>query len=117
MLDHREILQWLHEEDPQRLEELWRRADDTRRSHVGDQVHLRGLIEISNHCVRGCGYCGLRGPNTGLERYRMTAAEILACAAQAIEFGYGTFQAQQTFSVGAVPMPDNRRISCCHPVT
>ena len=90
MLDRLEILQWLHQEDPERLEELWRRANDTRRSHVGDQVHLRGLIEISNHCVRQCGYCGLRGPNTGLERYRMTAAEILACAAQAIEFGYGT---------------------------
>jgi biotin synthase len=90
MLDRPEILQWLHEEDPQRLEELWRRADDTRRSHVGDQVHLRGLIEISNHCIRQCGYCGLRGPNTGLERYRMTAQEIIACAAQAIQFGYGT---------------------------
>ena len=37
--------------DPGRLEELWRRADDTRRQHVGDAVHLRGLIEISNHCV------------------------------------------------------------------
>ena len=90
MLDRLEILQWLREEAPERLEELWRRADDTRRARVGDPVHLRGLIEISNHCVRACGYCGLRGANADLARYRMTAPEILACAAQAIEFGYGT---------------------------
>ena len=30
---------------------------------VGGDVHLRGLIEISNHCVRLCGYCGLRVDN------------------------------------------------------
>ena len=48
--------------------------------NVGDAVHLRGLIEISNHCVRGCRYCGLHAANDSLVRYRMTADEILACA-------------------------------------
>jgi biotin synthase len=65
-------------------------ADETRRRHVGDAVHLRGLIEISNHCVRECGYCGLRAANRSLKRYRMTADEIMACTAAAVEFGYGT---------------------------
>ena len=63
-LTHDEILAWLRETDPERLEPLWQQADETRRAHVGDQVHLRGLIEISNHCVRQCGYCGLRAGNT-----------------------------------------------------
>jgi biotin synthase len=85
-----EIVTWLRETDPERLESLWRMADLTRQTHVGDQVHLRGLIEISNHCVRLCGYCGLRAGNRELGRYRMTEDEILDCAAKAAEYGYGT---------------------------
>ena len=89
-LTREEILAWLRETDPRRLEALWRMADETRHRHVGDQVHLRGLIEISNHCVRLCGYCGLRAGNRELGRYRMTEDEILDCAAKAAEYGYGT---------------------------
>jgi biotin synthase len=84
------ILAWLREEDPVRLEGLWRMADVVRRAHVGDAVHLRGLVEISNHCVRQCGYCGLRAGHRDLERYRMSAVEILECAQTARQFGYGT---------------------------
>ena len=85
-----ELLRWLRESDPRRLETLWEMADRTRRRHVGEAVHLRGLIEISNHCVRTCRYCGLNARHLGLERYRMSADEILACARQAEAFGYGT---------------------------
>jgi len=85
-----EILDWLREENPQRLEELWRRADATRRLQVGDAVHLRGLVEISNHCVRECAYCGLRAGHETLVRYRMEVDEIVEAARQAVKFGYGT---------------------------
>lgn len=85
-----EILEWLREERPERLETLWARADETRRRHVGDAVHLRGLIELSNYCVRACAYCGIRAGNRAIERYRMTAPEVLACAAEAVAFGFGT---------------------------
>lgn len=85
-----EITAWLREDAPARLAELWRRADDTRQQHVGGQVHLRGLIEISNHCVRLCGYCGLRAPNAWLVRYRMSEGEILDCVRNAVALGYGT---------------------------
>ena len=50
------------------------------RAHVGDAVHLRGLIEISNYCVRHCVYCGIRACAGPLPRYRMTRDEILAAA-------------------------------------
>ena len=78
------------ETDPTVLETLWARADEVRRTHVGDDVHLRGLIEISNHCVRQCLYCGIRGCAQDVTRYRMTGAEILACAREAATLGYGT---------------------------
>jgi biotin synthase len=85
-----EILHWLWEEDERRLEELWRRADTVRRENVGDEVHLRGLIEISNYCVRQCGYCGLRSGHKELERYRMNEEEIMSCVDEAERCGYGT---------------------------
>jgi biotin synthase len=89
-MNHTEILSWLKETDDRRLGELWRRADDTRRQHVGDEVHLRGLVEFSNYCGRSCHYCGLRVENRRLDRYRMPAGEIVDCARQAVGFGYGT---------------------------
>jgi biotin synthase len=85
-----DILRWLRETDSDRLNELWRSADETRQRHVGDQVHLRGLVELSNYCVRLCGYCGLRAANPGLPRYRMTDDEIFDCVRKAVAFGYGT---------------------------
>ena len=40
-------------------ERAFAKADRVRREHVGDEVHLRGLVEVSNHCARRCAYCGL----------------------------------------------------------
>ncbi|TET36919.1 MAG: [FeFe] hydrogenase H-cluster radical SAM maturase HydE [Planctomycetota bacterium] len=84
------IVELLREEDEAKLEELWTLADEIRLKHVGDEVHLRGLIEFSNECVRGCTYCGIRSGNRNITRYRMTGEEILECAATAHSFGYGT---------------------------
>jgi biotin synthase len=93
-LSHGELERWLLETDPARLELLWRAADATRRLQVGDAVHFRGLLEISNHCLRQCFYCGLRAGNREVSRYRMTATEILAGARQAQAYGYGTLVMQ-----------------------
>lgn len=87
------ILDWLRTDDPARLEELWGRADDARRHNVGDQVHLRALVEFSNHCRRRCAYCGLRAP-ADVQRYRMTAGEIVDCAERAARRGCGTIVLQ-----------------------
>jgi biotin synthase len=89
-MQRNEILNWLRENDPVRLADLWQRADRVRQDHVGGQVHLRGLIEVSNHCVRLCGYCGLQAGNRDVQRYRMSDDEIMACVRQAVEYGYGT---------------------------
>ena len=106
--DKTEILNWLCETNAARLEELWRAADETRRSRVGDAVHLRGLVEISNHCARQCGYCGLRAGNRALGRYRMDAGEIFASALQAVKFGYGTvvLQAGEDYGITAAWMAE-----------
>lgn len=88
--DHSSILSWLREENEERLVELWEVADTKRQKCVGNEIHLRGLIEISNSCRRSCLYCGIRAPRTDLPRYRMSASEILACVDEAHSRGYGT---------------------------
>jgi len=89
-MNEQQMIEWLREEDERKLETLWQKANETRIEHVGDSVHLRGLIEVSNICARRCGYCGISADNRQIDRYRMTEEEILECAHKAVGFGYGT---------------------------
>jgi len=75
-------------------EDLYARADDARRRHCGEAVHLRGIIEFSNVCSRNCAYCGLRRDNTSLQRYTMSEEEILMVVARAEESGVRTIVLQ-----------------------
>ena len=67
---------------------LFGEADRVRRLHVGNAIHLRGLIEFSNVCGRDCLYCGLRRSNSLVKRYRMEMEEIFETAATAAALGY-----------------------------
>ena len=73
---------------------LFKEADRVRRENVGDEIHLRALIEFSNICKRQCLYCGLRSPNKEVERYRLSKDEILLSAKKAVELGYHTIVLQ-----------------------
>lgn len=98
-----EVLHWLRETQPAALARLWQHADAVRRRCVGNDVHLRGLVEISNRCARQCTYCGLRAGNEALPRYSMTDDEILQCAHRAVELGYGTLVLQSGEDAGMDP--------------
>ena len=71
-------------------EELFSYADSIRKQYVGDEVHLRGLIEFSNICKRTCKYCGLRYANKNIDRYRISPQEIIDYAQTAVNMGYKT---------------------------
>ena len=68
---------------------LYAVADDLRRRTVGDDVHVRGIIEFSNYCANAGGYCGIRR-SSAVARYRMTPEEIVAQASQARSWGCNT---------------------------
>ncbi len=93
-MNKEDILYWLREKDEHKLNKLWNMADSVRKQFVGDEVHLRGLIEISNYCKKNCLYCGIRVYNTKLTRYRMRDDEILECVKFARKNGYGTIVIQ-----------------------
>ena len=69
---------------------IYAAADAARAKCVGDTVYLRGIIEFSNVCKNHCWYCGIRCGNDRVERYRMTADEILTTARNAKAWGCGT---------------------------
>lgn len=85
-----EIVQLLKSDD----ELLFKYADECRKKYVGDEVHLRGLIEFSNNCKNTCQYCGLNCFNKKLERYRLTEDEIIDFAKKGVEYGYKTIVLQ-----------------------
>jgi len=89
-MDQDQRLRWLRERDDVALEPLWAQADAVRRATVGDAVHLRGLIEVGNVCVRACTYCGISVHNHKVGRYRMTRDDIVDCARRAVTLGFGT---------------------------
>ena len=72
------------------LGDLIERADLVRIQYLGDDVHLRGIIEFSNHCIRNCAYCGLRRDNPNIRRYRLSPDAIVTAAMQVAAAGVGT---------------------------
>lgn len=69
-------------------------ADKTREEYVGNEVHLRGLIEFSNICKRQCKYCGLRCEDKFIDRYRISKENIISYAEHAVNMGYKTIVLQ-----------------------
>ena len=92
MFSKDEIIELL--KDPSKNNWIFETADKIRKENVGDEVHLRGLIEFSNICKCSCKYCGLRSSNKKLERYRILKEEIISCVENAVKLGYKTIVLQ-----------------------
>lgn len=80
--------------DENSCEDLFAAADRVRHDFVGDEIHLRGLIEFSNICKNNCCYCGLRRENTNIKRYRLSRQEILDTAKLGKDLGFKTLVLQ-----------------------
>jgi len=73
---------------------LFEAADQARANTLGDEVHFRGIIEFSNHCMKNCLYCGLRRDNKVLARYRLKPEEIIEGARETARLGCRTLVLQ-----------------------
>lgn len=60
----------------------------------GKRVWFRGIIEFTNICACDCYYCGIRCSNRQVQRYRLTAEDILTCCAEGYGAGFRTFVLQ-----------------------
>ncbi|MBQ3133651.1 MAG: [Clostridia bacterium] len=79
---------------PETAAALAARADAVRRTHYGNAIFIRGLIEIGNICKNNCLYCGIRRDNAACDRYRLTDEQILACCEEGYALGFRTFVLQ-----------------------
>ena len=93
-LSREELVTFLDEEDPEKVSRLYQEADRARKEFIGDEVHIRGIVEFSNYCRRDCLYCGLRKSNGRLFRYRMTSEAIFQAAGEAKRLDFKTIVLQ-----------------------
>ncbi len=84
----------VREYTPRTAEILQERAVELRREVYGEDVYIRGLIEISNYCKNDCYYCGIRRSNRKCDRYRLTKEDILLCCEEGHKLGFRTFVLQ-----------------------
>ena len=80
--------------DEELAEYLAKAAVAEQKRIYGNEIFVRGLLEISNICKNDCIYCGIRRSNRNCERYRLTEEEILACADEGYRLGLRTIVMQ-----------------------
>lgn len=80
-MERNEIIRLLKAEGPLQ-QDLFERAMKVRTEYFGDEVVLRGAVEISSYCQKSCGYCAIRNPNKKLDRFRLTKEDILSIASE-----------------------------------
>jgi len=64
---------YLHGEEQEAFHE---EAAQATRARFGNQVFVRGVVEVSNYCRENCAYCGMRRDNRALDRFRADYEQI-----------------------------------------
>lgn len=71
-------------------EKLFEYARTIRQCYIGDEIKLRGVIEISNICQKNCDYCAMRRNNKDLDRFRLDVETIMTAAREITDIGITT---------------------------
>lgn len=76
------------------MELLFNHAARIKQQYIGNTVHLRALVELSNSCEKDCYYCGIRKSSTNVYRYSISDDEVLESIQFAYDKGYGSVALQ-----------------------
>ncbi len=93
-LSKEEFAQLIENQSQDISEYLFEKARDIRRIWYGQDIYMRGLIELTNYCKNDCLYCGIRKSNRQAQRYRLTQEQILDCCQTGYALGFRTFVLQ-----------------------
>lgn len=69
---------------------LFARARAVRAETSGDTLHIRGVIEISNSCMKNCDYCAMRRDNRELDRFTLGPETVVEAACHIADAGIPT---------------------------
>jgi len=83
LYNHQTIVKLLEADGDDRLR-LFEKAAEIKHKYIGNKVHLRGLIELTNKCTKNCYYCGIGASNKSINRFMVSIPE----AEKAIQFAY-----------------------------
>ena len=93
-LTHTDYVSLINERTPETAAYLAAKAVAKRQEIYGNDIYIRGLIEVSNICKNDCLYCGIRAGNPHCDRYRLTEEDILSACEEGYELGFRTFVLQ-----------------------
>ena len=77
---------------------LFAKAAEVKHEYIGNKVHLRGLIELTNHCTKNCHYCGIGASNKKLQRFMVSLPEV----EEAIQFTYANNYGSLVIQTGEI---------------
>ncbi|HNX93157.1 MAG TPA: [FeFe] hydrogenase H-cluster radical SAM maturase HydE, partial [Syntrophomonas sp.] len=94
ILTKQELVTLISNRDPELDQYLFAKAVAMRHKVFGNDIYIRGLIELTNYCKNDCFYCGIRKSNRNIERYRLSGEQVLECCQTGYELGFRTFVLQ-----------------------
>lgn len=75
-LSHREALVLLLCDDKEKVEEIFKLANEIKLKYYGNRIVTFAPLYLSNYCVNGCIYCPYHHQNKHIPRKKMTQEEI-----------------------------------------
>ncbi|MCF0132473.1 MAG: [FeFe] hydrogenase H-cluster radical SAM maturase HydG [Blautia sp.] len=75
-LTHREASVLLACEIPEKIEEMYKLAEEIKQAFYGNRIVMFAPLYLSNYCVNGCVYCPYHAKNKHIARKKLTQEEI-----------------------------------------
>ena len=77
-LSHREASVLLACEIPEKIDEVYKLAEQIKKDFYGNRIVIFAPLYLSNYCVNGCVYCPYHHQNCHIERKKLTQDEVRA---------------------------------------
>ncbi len=75
-LNHKEASVLLACEIPEKIEEIYKIAEEIKLAFYGNRIVMFAPLYLSNYCVNGCVYCPYHLKNTHIARKKLTQEEV-----------------------------------------
>ena len=75
-LTHKEASVLLACEIPEKIEEMYKIAEEIKLAFYGNRIVMFAPLYLSNYCVNGCVYCPYHGQNRTIPRKKLSQEEI-----------------------------------------